>query len=73
MGPEPEPTETLDPALADHTLQNVRFTDGCPARVSIHVPSDWTGNASATSFNARPSDSGLDGARLSVYCSRGIQ
>lgn len=69
MGPEPEPTETLDPALADHTLQNVTFTDGCPARVSIHVPSQWTGNASATSFNARPSDSGLDGARLSVFCS----
>lgn len=69
MGPEPEPTETLDPALADHTLQNVTFTGGCPARVSIHVPSSWTGNASATSFNAGPSDSGLDGARLSVYCS----
>lgn len=69
MGPEPDPTETLDPALADHTLQNVRFTDGCPARVSIHVPTDWTGNASASSFNARPSDSGLDDARLSVYCS----
>lgn len=69
MGPEPEPTESLDPALADHTLQNVRFTDGCPARVAIHVPSDWTGNASATSYNARPSDSGLDAARLSVFCS----
>ncbi len=69
MGPEPEPTETLDPALADHTLQNVPFTGDCPARVAIHVPDDWTGNATATSFNAQPSDAGFDGARLSVYCS----
>ncbi|SMY12085.1 hypothetical protein [Brevibacterium jeotgali] len=69
MGPEPEPTETLDPALVDHTLQHVTFTDRCPARVSIHVPSRWTGNATDTSFNARPADSGLDGPRLSVFCS----
>jgi len=72
MGPEPEPTETIDPALSDHSLQNVTFTGRCPARVAIHVPEEWTGNASATSFSAGPPDAGLNSARLSVYCSEGF-
>lgn len=69
MGPEPEPTETQDPALADQALQHLNFSGNCPARATIHVPNAWTGNLAATSFNARPSAGGFDGPRLSVYCS----
>lgn len=69
MGPEPEPTQTQDPALADQTLEHLRFSGSCPARATIHVPQGWTGNAAATSFNALPAAGGLEGPRLSVSCS----
>lgn len=69
MGPEPEPTETQDPALADQSLEHLTFSGNCPARVTIHVPQGWTGNLAATSYNALPAAGGFDGPRLSVSCS----
>lgn len=72
MGPEPEPTETVDPALTGMTQQNLTFTADCPARVGVHVPNDWTSNATGSSFAAFPTSGGFDGPRLSVMCSSGF-
>lgn len=68
MGPEPEPTETADPRLDGMTVQRLNLSGDCPVRVALHVPDDWTGNLSGSSYSAFPASSGFDGPRLSVYC-----
>ncbi|WP_019159711.1 hypothetical protein [Brevibacterium senegalense] len=69
MGPEPEPTETTDPALEGMELKNVTFSGDCPARVGLYLPDDWTSNSTGSSFAAFPTTGGFDGPRLSVLCS----
>lgn len=69
MGPEPQPTETADPALEGMTQQNITFSGDCPARVGLYLPDDWTSNSTGSSFAAFPTTGGFDGPRLSVLCS----